>query len=79
MLFPSLVAKIRRVVDPNRSEGFKVIAEVFNTCITSVAAEVEHEHRPAEVVVEGWRESVDMSEGVESGCVDICGWSTQSR
>jgi hypothetical protein len=39
--FPGLVAKICRVVDPNRTEGFKGIAEVFNTCIKSAAVEFE--------------------------------------
>jgi hypothetical protein len=39
--FPGLVAKIRRVVDPNRSEGFKIIAEAFTSTIKYAAIEFE--------------------------------------
>ena len=39
--FPGLVAKIRRVVDPNRSEGFKVIAKAFISTIKYAAIEFD--------------------------------------
>jgi hypothetical protein len=39
--FPSLVSEIRRVIDPNRGEGFKVVAEAFVKTIKCAATEFD--------------------------------------
>jgi hypothetical protein len=39
--FPGLVSKIRRVIDPNRGEGFKVVAEAFVKTIKCAAIEFD--------------------------------------
>jgi hypothetical protein len=39
--FPGLVSKIRRVIDPNRGEGFKVVAEAFVKTIKYAATEFD--------------------------------------
>jgi hypothetical protein len=39
--FPGLVSKIRRVIDPNRGEGFKAVAESFVKTIKCAATEFD--------------------------------------
>jgi hypothetical protein len=39
--FPGLVSKIRRVIDPNRGEGFKAVAETFVKTIKCAATEFD--------------------------------------
>lgn len=39
--YPGLIAKVRHVVDPNRSEGFKVIAKTFIATIKHAATEFD--------------------------------------
>jgi hypothetical protein len=39
--FPGLIAKISRVVDPNRSEGFKIIAQAFSSTVETAATEFD--------------------------------------
>jgi hypothetical protein len=39
--FPGLVAKVRRVIDPSRSEGFKIIAKTFDGTIKNAISEFD--------------------------------------
>jgi hypothetical protein len=40
-LFPGLLAKLSRVIDPNRSQGFKIIAQAFSSTIKYAATEFD--------------------------------------
>jgi hypothetical protein len=40
--FPGLVAKISRVIDPNRSECFKIIAQAFASTVETAATEFDN-------------------------------------